>query len=214
MHNLPRLVIHLHLLLRIAIGLEHVYLRYHIVGQLVGKFLHGLHLAFLHHLLILLLQLGHGSGTGSGGTLIGSHVDTLDVAQLLQGLEHHHHHNRRAVGIGNDATRALQRVLRITFWHHQGHIVVHTECTRIVDHHGTMLRNRLSKLLRRASTGRGEGDVNILEVIVVLQELHFNLFTFEGVLLSGTALRAKQHQFVHREVPLGENAQELLSYGA
>ena len=65
MHDLPGLVVHLHLLLRIAVRLEHVDLGNHIVGQLMGELLDGLDLTVLNHLLILLLQLCHRSGTGT-----------------------------------------------------------------------------------------------------------------------------------------------------
>ena len=83
MHDLLRLVEHLHLFLRVAVGLEDVNLRNDVIGQLVGELLDGLHLASLHNLLVLLLKLSHSGGTGTGGTLVGGHVDALDVAQLL-----------------------------------------------------------------------------------------------------------------------------------
>ena len=182
MHNLLRLVIHLHLLLRVAVGLEDVNLRNDVVGQLVGELLHGLHLARLDHLLILLLQFGHGGSTGTRGTLIRRDVDALDVRDILQGLQHYYHHDGRTVGVGNDATGTLQCILGITLGHHQGHIVVHAESTRVINHHGTILGNRLSKLLRRAGTCRGEGNVNVLEVVVVLQQLHGQLLATESIL--------------------------------
>ena len=79
MHDLTRLVVHLHLLLRVAVGLEHVNLRNHVVSQLMGELLDRLHLTRFDHLLVLLLQFGHGGSTGTRGTLIAGHVDTFDV---------------------------------------------------------------------------------------------------------------------------------------
>ena len=65
MHNLTCLVKHLHLLLGVAIWLEHVNLRDNVISQLVGELLYGLNLTILYHLFVLLLQFGHGSGTGT-----------------------------------------------------------------------------------------------------------------------------------------------------
>ena len=211
-HNLPCLVVHLHLFLRVAIGLEHVDLRNHVVGQLMGELLDGLHLARLYNLLVLLLQFGHSGGTGTRGTLIGGHVDALDVTQVLQRLENDHHHDSGAVGVGNDTARAVQGIHGITFGHHQGHVVVHAEGTRIVDHHAAILRNGLGKLLRRTGTSTGKGDVDVLEIVVMLQQLHFDFLATKSVLTTSRTLRAKEHQFVHRKISLIEQAQEFLSH--
>ena len=129
MHNLLRLVVHLHLLLRIAIGLEHVNLGNHVISQLMRELLDGLHLAVLYHLLILLLKLSHSGSTGTRSTLIRRNMNALDVRDILQGLQHDHHHDCRAVRVGNDAAGTLQRILSITLRNNQGHIVVHTEGT-------------------------------------------------------------------------------------
>ena len=188
MHDLTRLVVHLHLLLGIAIGLEYVNLRNHIVSQLVGELLDSLHLTLFYHLLILLLQFGHGSGTGTRSTLIRSHVDALDMREFLQRLEYHDHHDRCTIRVGNNTTGTVQGILGIALGHHQGYIVVHAESTGIVNHHSTVFRNCLGKFLRGASTGRGESDIHILEVIVVLQQLHFDFLTLKRVLPTCAAL--------------------------
>ena len=181
MHNLARLVIHLHLFLRVAVGLEDVNLRNDVVSQLVGKLLDGLYLTLFYHLLILLLQFGHSSGTSTRSALVRRNVDALDVRDFLQWLKHHDHHNGGAVGVGNDATRTVQRILGIALGHHQGYIVVHAESAGVVNHHSTILRDGLGKLLRRAGTSRGEGNVDILEIVVMLEQLHSQLLTAEGV---------------------------------
>src|SRR3712207_6172057 len=113
MHNLARLVKHLHLLLRIT-GLGHlVYLRNHIVGQLVGELFYSLHLARLYQFLILLLQLLHGCRARTAGTLVACHMHLANMAQLIDGLKHHHHHDSSAVRVGNNAAWALQGILGI-----------------------------------------------------------------------------------------------------
>ena len=180
----------------------------------MGELLDSLHLTLFYHFLILLLQLCHRCGTGTRGTLIARHMDALDVGNLLQRLKHNHHHDRGTVRIGNDTTGAVQGILGIALRHYQGHIVVHTEGTGVVDHHGTILRDGLSKFLRCTSTCTGKGDIHILEIVVMLEQLHFNLLSLEGVFLTCATLRAKQHQFVHGEIPLIKNPQKLLSYGS
>ena len=79
-------------------------------------------------------------------------------------------------------------VVRIALRHYEGHILIHTESRRVVDHHSTILRNGLCKLLGGSCTCRGEGDINILKVIVMLKQFHLNLLTFERVLTAGTTL--------------------------
>ena len=48
----------------------------------------------------------------------------------------------------------------------------------------------------------------------MLEQFHGELLATEGILSTGRALRAKQHQFVHREISLIKQAQELLANGA
>ena len=136
------------------------------------ELLDGLHLTCLHNFLILLLQLGHSGGTCTRGTLIGSHMNTLDMTELLQGLQYHDHHNGRTVRVCDNTTRTIQGILSVTLRNNQGHIIVHTECTGVVNHHAAVLRDGLCKFLRCTSTGTGKGDVNILEVVIMLQQLH------------------------------------------
>ena len=108
-------------------------------------------------------------------------MDALDVRDFLQWLKHYDHHNGGAVGVGNDTTRTVQCILSVALRHYQGYIVVHAEGTGVVNHHSTILCDGLSKFLRRAGTSRGEGDVDILEIVVMLEQLHCQLLTAEGV---------------------------------
>ena len=152
MHYLARLVVHFHLLLGVVGVGHHVYLRNDVVGQLMGELLDGRDLSLGHYLAILLLQLGHGGRPGTAGTLIGRHVHATDVTELLDGLQHYDHHNGGTIRVGYDATGALQGIGRIDLGHHQGHIRIHTESTRVVYHHGTVLGDGIGKLLRGATT--------------------------------------------------------------
>ena len=115
------------------------------------------------------LQLGHSSSTGTGGTLVRSYMNALDMRDILQRLEYNNHHNRGTVRIGNDTTGTVQSILGIAVRHHQGHIIVHTESRRIINHHSTVFRNCLGEFLRCTGTCRGKGNIHVLEVIVVLQ---------------------------------------------
>ena len=156
----------------------------------------------------------HGSRTRSARALVAGHVDALDVAETLQRLQNHDHHDGGAVGVGDDAARTVQGVLSVALGHHQGHVVVHAEGRAVVNHHTAVFCDVGGKFLAGAGTGTGEGDVDVLEVIVVLQQLHLQFLATEGVCSAGTALRAEQHQFIHREISLVEQAQKLLAHGA
>ena len=105
-HNLLRLVIHLHLFLGVAVIGENVYLRYHVIGQLVWKFTHRGFFA-LNQLAVLCLQFGHGSSSCATRALVTRHANALNVRQLFQRLQHNHHHNRGAIGVSHDATRTV-----------------------------------------------------------------------------------------------------------
>ena len=125
-HYLSCLVVHLHLLLGVAVGLEDVNLRYNVICQLVGELLDRNRLAVLY-LAVLLLQFGHCCCTGTAGTLIACYVDAVYMAQLLDRLQHHNHHDGSAVRVGNDAARTVEGILGVALRHHEWHIVVHTE---------------------------------------------------------------------------------------
>ena len=210
-HDLTGLVEHLHLLLRIPIVLEHVYLRNHIVGQLVSELIHRHRLAF-YQLLILLLQLCHGRCAGTARTLVAGYVNTLDMAQILNWLKNNNHHDGRAVRVRDDAARTDQRILCIALGHDQWHIVVHTERAGVVYHHRAKLCDILSKFLGSSGTSRSERNVNAFEVVAMLQKLNLIFLSAEGVFSSGTTGGTEQHQFVNREISLIQYAQELLPY--
>ena len=141
-------------------------------------------------------------------------MDTVDVAELLDGLQHYNHHDGGAVGVGDDATGAVEGVLGIDLGHYQWHVLVHAEGAGIVNHHRAVLGDGLGKLLGSAATGRNEGYIYIAEVVVVLEQLDFVLFTFESVFGTCAALGAKQYQLIDGKLSLCENTKKLLSNGA
>ena len=98
----------------------------HVIGQLVGKLLNGRLLA-RHNLLVLVLQLGHSLRTATTRRLVSCHVYGLDVRELLNYVQCHDHLNRRAVGVGDNVARCIERILGIDLGYNQGHILIHTE---------------------------------------------------------------------------------------
>ena len=171
-------------------------------------------MSLLYHFLVLLFELLHSSGTGTGSTLVAGDMDLLDMRQLLNRLQDDDHHDCGAVRVGDDATWTLQRVSGVDLRHYQWHVVVHTEGAGVVDHHSAVLRDRVRKLLTRTSTGRGEGDVHTLEVVVVLQKFHLIVLAFEVVKAAGTTCRAEQHKVINGEITLSEDTQKLLAHCA
>ena len=72
----------------------------------------------------------------------------------------------------------------------------------------------LSKLFACAASCTREGNVYTLEVVVMLQELHFDFLASECIFTTRTTLTAEKQQFVDGKVSLVKNSQELLSYGS
>ena len=110
------------------------------------------------------------------------------MAQIVDGLEHNNHHDSGAVGVGNNATWTVEGILGIHFGNYQGYIVAHTECTRVVDHHGTILGDGFGKLLRGAAACRCKGDVDVFEIVVMLKQFDGQFFSTKCVSGTCTAL--------------------------
>ena len=180
MHDFTRFVEHLHLLLGVKVVGEDIDLGYHVVGQLVIELLYRGGFAF-HELFVLMHQLGHGGGTGPAGSLVSGHMHRLDVGELFERLQSDNHLYGGAVGVGNHAAGTHLGIGAIDFGHHQRHIFVHAECARIVDHDSAIFRDGLFKLFRGPGSRRSKRDVYALEIVVVFQLLHDNLFTPEVI---------------------------------
>ena len=211
-HDFLRLVVHLHLLLRVAVVAEDVNLRNHVESQLIGELLDGGLLAG-KYLAVLFVEFCHCRCSGTAGSLIAGYVNALDVRQVLQGLQGHDHHDGGAVGVGYDASRTVECILGVAFGHHEGHILVHAEGAGVVYHHGSVLCDGVGKLLACAASGTGEGNIDALEVVVMLQEFHFYLLAPECVFTPCATLAAKEEQFVNGEISLVKHSQEFLPYG-
>ena len=131
------------------------------------------------------------------------------MRQVLDSLQRNDHLNRRAVRVGNDPARRIDSVFRIHFGHDQRNVRVHAKRARIVDHQRAVLRNRLGKLLGCACPGRDEGYVYALEIVVMSQQAHPDLFSPERIDASRAPLGAEQQQLVRRKIPLLEHFQQL-----
>ena len=128
-HDLACFVEHLHFFLGVVVGRHFVNLRNDVVSQLVRELVDGLHSSFFDEFLVLLLQFLHGSGPGSACTLIARDVDFPNMAEPFNRFHHDNHHNCGAIGVGYDASGAVQGVFGIHFGHHQRHVVAHAEGT-------------------------------------------------------------------------------------
>jgi len=181
-----------------------------VVGKLEGELLDrrllaGTQFGILSH------QFVHGCRTGAARRLIGRNADAADMRQVLDSLQRNDHLNRRAVRVGNDPARRIDSVFRIHFGHDQRNVRVHAKRARIVDHQRAVLRNRLGKLLGSACPGRDEGYVYALEIVVMSQQAHPDLFSPERIDASRAPLGAEQQQLVRRKIPLLEHFQQLLT---
>ena len=181
-----------------------------VAGKLVCK---TLHMRFVSgcNVSILRFKFGHGSGTCSACRLIGRNINATYVRDILYGLECNNHLYGRTVRIGNNTARNIERILRIDFRHHQRHIVIHTESTRIVYHERTVLRNGLFELPRSTAASRYESHVHSAEIIVMLKPANLYATSAEIVCPALAALRPEQQQFVNREFPVSQHSQELLT---
>ncbi|MPM74285.1 hypothetical protein SDC9_121271 [bioreactor metagenome] len=54
-------------------------------------------------------------------------MHAFNVRNIFDRFQRHNHLDSSAIGIGNDISRACQRIFGIHFGHHQRNIVVHPE---------------------------------------------------------------------------------------
>ncbi len=213
MHDLLSFIEHLHLLLRVAVVGKHVDLRNHVIGKLIGKLLHRRLLAALK-LPVLCHELVHSGSAGTRSGLIGGHMHAGDGAQVVDRFQCHHHLDGSAVGIGDDAARRVESVVTVHLRHHQRHVGVHAEGTRIVDHQRPVLRDCRSIFLRHRSAGRCECDIYILEIVAVLQLLNRVRLAAEYVCAAGTALRPEKCKLINGEILFLKHSDKFLSDSA
>ena len=101
--NLPRLVEHLHLFLRVALVNEIVDLRKKIERDGMRILARRRHLFSAQYLTRLLQQLCPRRGTRAGHRLIGRNRNGTDLRQSSESGQCHHQRRRRAVGNRDDA---------------------------------------------------------------------------------------------------------------
>ena len=77
-----------------------------------------------------------------------------------------------------------------------------------------MLGDGGGKLTCRSCTHGHKGDIDVLEVIVVLQEFHHIILATERENASGTAFRAEKDEFSHGKILFIEDTHEFLSHCA
>jgi len=136
------------------------------------------------------------------------------MRHVLDRLQRHDHLDRRTVGIGDDAAGRVLRIPGVDLRHDEGHVGIHAESARIINHNGPVPGDRLGELLRRTRSGRCQGEVDFLEIVVVLQQFDGKLLPAEFIGTARAALRTEQHQFVDREPALLQNPQKLLAHSA
>ena len=183
----------------------------HVVSQLKGEFIDGRLLARAQ-LGVLLHQFVHRRGSGAAGGLVGRDMHAADVRHLLDRLQCHDHLDRRAVGVGDNAARGVLRIFGIDLRHHQRHVGIHAEGARIVDHDRTVSGDRLREFARSSGSGRSEGEIHPLEVVVMLQQFDSYILSAEFIDTARAALRTEQQQFADRQVALLQNPQKFLAH--
>src|SRR5699024_12651572 len=71
--------------------------------------------------------------TGTGGRLVAGDPELLDTVGAVQGTDRHDHRQSRAVGVGDDATRAVAHLVRVDLGDNQWNVRVQPEGTGVVD---------------------------------------------------------------------------------
>ena len=212
--NLAGLALHLHLLVGVVIVEEGVDLRDEIAEELCLE-LADFQLVAGGIVGNLPFKLGHAGGTGAGSGLVGSHVDALYGAEAVDGCQGHEHLDGCTVGVADDVARAHEGVGGIDLGHYQGHVGVHAESRRVVDHHGSAGGDDVGVFLRHGGTGADKGHLEAGEKFGVVGELLDHVVVAaKGVCASGGAGRAEETESVDGKGLLVEYAQQLLAHGA
>ncbi len=215
MHDLARLVEHLHLFLGISVVGEDVDMGNDIESELMDKFL-DFHLPAGGYIGVLPDKLIHGGGSGSAGSLISSHSDTAYLRDVVDGLKSHNHLDCRAVRIGDYIPGRRESVVAVDFGNNERNIVVHAESTRIINHQSAARCDNAGIFARRARTGRGEHYINIGKlrraVAGKLADCYFLIVKY--IFAAGAPFRSEKAQPVDRKTALGKHLHKLLAYCA
>ena len=164
----------------------------------------------------LVVELGHGGCAGTACRLIGRNDDAGDFRQVIEGFQGNDHLDGRAVRVGDDA-RVPRHVARVHLGNHQGHVLVHAECARVVNHDGTRGNHGLAHRLGNIGACGEQRDVNAFERLGS-HFLHSEIAcgnvaaTLEGKLLASRARRRERAHLACREVQVMQDLQELISH--
>ncbi|SOO23411.1 hypothetical protein XFF6991_280070 [Xanthomonas phaseoli pv. phaseoli] len=202
----------LHLFLGVAVVLEVVDVRNQVKGDLHREPLR-VDVLEAQQLAGLLAQFFHRRAPAAGDRLVGRHIDALDAVGAVDRAQCHQHLHGRAIGVGDDAARALLERFRIDLGNHQRHVVVVAERRRIIDHHRTG-RGELGAVFLGHASARGEQRDVHAGGVELGQILHIDLAAIELHLPAGRARRRQRVQGGDREVALGQDAQHGLADSA
>ena len=211
MHDLPALVLHLHLLGGIALKGLAADLGDDVIGDLVLEYL-GLHRLTLPQQLHLVHQLDGAAGAGAGHRLVAAGHNALDGAVVVQSVDGHQRNDGGAVGVGDDAL-VLLHVLRIDLRHDQGHIRVHAEGAGVIHEHRARLDDGRGELLGDVVLRRAQHDVHALEGLVT-GHLHGDVVALPVDSLSHGPGRRQQVQLLDGEIALGQYLHHLAAHRA
>ena len=71
------------------------------------------------------------------------------------------------------------------------------------------------KLLTCSSSGTGEGDIDVFEVVgIVAKFAHNDVLISKAVSRSGTTARTEEAKFVNGKIAFGQYAKKFLAHGA
>ena len=209
--DLAALVLHLHLLARVA----HVRLAADLGDDVVGDLV-------LEHLRLdglargerrdLIVQLVDAVLARAGDRLIGAGDDGLDGAFLRQRVDGDEGDDGGAVGVGDDAAVPLH-VLGVDLGDDQRHLGIETEGAGVVDEHRAGLNDGGREALGNVVLRRAEHDVETLKGVV--RRLDDRALPAAEVDLAARAARGGDGaQLADGELALEQNFHHFLTHGA
>jgi hypothetical protein len=211
MHDLPSLILHLHLFLGVPVRLEGIDLGKDVEGDLVRINLAGDRLTG-GDLLDLAFEFLDGLGTGAGDCLVAGSDDALHAERPMQRIEGHQGDGGGAVRVGQDSV-VIADIRSIDLGHDQRDAIVLAEGGRVVDDHAPGGGRNGGELAGDGTAGAEQGDVDALEA--VLGELRDGDFLAgKGQFLADRTGRGKQGELANGEAASFENLQHLDTNGA
>ena len=166
----------------------------------------------------LIVELGHRGRAGAARRLIGRNDNAGDFRQVIERFQGDDHLDGRAVRVCDDA-RVPRHVARVHLGNHQGHILIHAERARVIDHDGARGNHSLAHRLGNVGACGEQRNIDALERLGG-HFLHSKLTcgnvaaALEGKLLASRARRRERAHLACREVQVMQDLQELISHSA